>query len=299
MREFTRPLVVLCLALAVAIAAPSHRASSPGPAFQAPMRFVGTMPAIEVMVNGKGPFLFGVDTGGQGKARIDSSLMEKLGLKPSGAVRAGDPSERNPQMLHEVLLQSVEVAGLRFADVKAVARNFKASPRMAEVDGILTLNLFADYRFTLDYPDKSVRISKGELPPANGTEILNYASDGGIPVMEITFGNATAKAHLDSGNVMGAFVFPASLAEKLTWATEPVTVGRARSMSGEMEIKEGRAKESVRLGGYEFAEPTITFPALSVYANVGSKILREFTLTFDQRNKRLRLVRSTAPGATP
>ncbi|MGI8481012.1 MAG: retropepsin-like aspartic protease [Chthoniobacterales bacterium] len=140
------------------------------------MRFVGTMPAIEVMVNGKGPFLFGIDTGGQGTARIDSSLIEKLGLKPSGAVLAGDPSEKNPQTLQEVLLQSVEVAGLRFADVKAVARNFKASPRMAEVDGILTLNLFADYLFTLDYPGKSVRISKGELPPADGAEILNYSS---------------------------------------------------------------------------------------------------------------------------
>lgn len=299
MREFQRMFLVICLALGAAITTRSPRAAAQNPALQTPMRFVGTMPAIEVMVNGKGPFLFGVDTGGQGTARIDSSFIEKLGLKPTGEIQAGDPSGKNPQTLQAVVLQSVEVAGLRFADVKAMARNYKASPRMSELDGILTLNLFADYLFTLDYPGKTVRISKGELPTADGAEIFDYKSDGGIPIVELKFGSASASAHLDSGNMMGGFVVPASLAEKLSWVSEPVTVGKARSISGEMEIKEGRAKEAAHFGRYEFNEPTITFPALSEYANVGSKILREFTITFDQRNKRLRLVRSQAAAVTP
>jgi hypothetical protein len=36
------------------------------------------------MVNGKGPFLFLIDTGGQGQARADVSLVQRLGLSTVG-----------------------------------------------------------------------------------------------------------------------------------------------------------------------------------------------------------------------
>lgn len=57
-----------------------------------PMRFRGPEPAIEVMVNGQGPFLFAIDTGATDQARIDSSLLERLGLRVSGSDRVGDGS---------------------------------------------------------------------------------------------------------------------------------------------------------------------------------------------------------------
>jgi hypothetical protein len=36
-----------------------------------PMQTDGGMPTIEVMVNGQGPFLFGIDTGAQGELNHD------------------------------------------------------------------------------------------------------------------------------------------------------------------------------------------------------------------------------------
>ncbi|HEX8490338.1 MAG TPA: aspartyl protease family protein, partial [Chthoniobacterales bacterium] len=122
-------------------------------------------------------------------------------------------------------------------------------------------------------------------------EVLDYQSKGGIPLLEMSVGGTKIDAHLDSGNMIGAFVLPTAFAEKLTRVSEPVTVGRARSASGEMEIKQVQVKEVVRLGRHEFAEPTITFPALSDIGNVGAKTLSQFAVTFDQKNERVRLKR--------
>jgi hypothetical protein len=254
-----------------------------------PMKIDGGMPTIELLVNGKGPFVFGVDTGAQGGARIDSSLMEKLALKPSGQVRATDGSGRNPQMAEMVKLESIEVGGLRFTDVTAGSRNYRKSPRPLEIDGILGLSVFSEYLVTLDYPAKLLRLEKGELPKADGAEILDYKSKGGIPLLEMSVGGTKIDAHLDSGNMVGAFVLPTAFAEKLTRASEPLVVGRARSASGEMEIKQVQVKDVIRLGRHEFPEPTVTYPALSDIGNVGAKTLSQFVVTFDQKNERVRL----------
>ena len=294
MRRILKPLLVLAAILSFA-SWHSHQARSAGAAtnlsMEIPMKTNGGMPTVELMVNGTGPFIFGIDTGAQGGARIDSSLMEKLALKPSGQVRATDGSGRNPQMADLVKLESIEIEGLRFADVPAGVRNYRKSPRPLNIDGILGLSVFSDYLVTLDYPPKLLRLEKGELSKADGAEILDYKSKGGVPLLELSVGDTKIDAHLDSGNMVGAFVLPTVFVEKLTRASEPVVVGRARSANGEMEIKQVQVKDPIRLGRHEFSEPTITFPALSEIANVGAKTLVQFVVTFDQKNERVRLTK--------
>lgn len=256
-----------------------------------PMQTDGGMPTVEVMVNGQGPFVFGIDTGAQGGSRIDTSLVEKLALKASGEVQATDGSGRNPQMAQLFKLASVTIGNLKFSDVTAGSRNFKNSPRPLKIDGILGLSVFSEYLVTLDFPAKLLRVEKGELPKADGAEILDYKSQGGIPLLELNVGNTKINAHLDSGNGIGAFVLPTAFVEKLTQASEPKVVGRARSASGEMEIKQVRIKEIVRLGRHEFPDATVTYPALSDIGNVGVKTLNQFIVTFDQQHQRVRLTR--------
>lgn len=293
MQKFLRLSLIVALALSCswhARDAHSAGAAAKSP-LEIPMKVDGGMPTIEVMVNGKGPFVFGVDTGAQGGARIDSSLMEKLALKPSGHVQATDGSGRNPQMAEVVKLDSIDVGSLRFTDVTAGSRNYRKSPRPLNIDGIVGLSVFSEFLVTLDYPAKLLRIEKGELPKADGAEILDYKSKGGIPLLELSVGSTKIDVHLDSGNMIGAFVLPTAFIEKLTRASEPVVVGRARSASGEMEIKQLQVKEVIRLGRHEFPEPTVTYPALSDIGNVGAKTLSQFVVTFDQKNERVRLKR--------
>jgi len=273
----------------------AHSADS-GPKLpvEVPLRMEGGMPVIEVMVNSQGPFLFGLDTGAQGGSRIDTSVVEKLQLKSSGQVQASDGSGRSPQTADTVKLDSIVIGNLRFADVTAGSRNFKNSPRPLKIDGVVGLSVFSEYLVTLDFPKKLLRFERGELPKANGAEILDYKNEHGVPSVELSVGKTKITAHLDSGNSIGAFVLPTAFAEKLTRASEPVVVGRARSASGEMEIKQVQIKEMVRLGRHEFPDATITYPALSGIGNVGAKILSQFAVTFDQQHQRVRLTRPEA-----
>lgn len=293
MREFSKALIVASLAAATAVTIPAQRARSPAGGFTVPMRFVATLPAIEVMVNGKGPFLFEIDTGAQGQARIDSALTEKLGIKSSSDRQVTDGSARGPQRMQMVRLESIEIGGLRFSDVTAGSRNYKATPRLAELDGILGLELFADYLVTLDFPGKLVRFERGELPAADGKEILDCKIEQGVPTVELSIGTTKISAHLDSGNGIGAFVLPASLVEDLPLSSDVTAVGKARSLSGETEIKQARLQETIRLGRHEFPQPTVTFPALGETGNIGVKALNEFAVTFDPRHHRLRLTRAS------
>jgi hypothetical protein len=294
MRRLLKPLLVLATIVSWASWHAQQARSADAVAklsIEIPMRIEGGLPVIELIVNGQGPFLFGIDTGAQAGPRIDSSLVEKLGLKSSGQVSVTDPSGRNPQTVDTVKLDSVAIGDLRFTGVTAASRNYKNSPRPLKVDGILGLSLFPEYLVTLDFPAKLLRVERGELPKADGAEILDYKSEDGVPLVELNVGSTKINAHLDSGNMIGAFVLPTSLLEKLTLASEPVVVGRARSASGEMEIKQVRIKEMVRLGRHEFPDATITFPALSDIGNVGAKILSQFAVTFDQQHQRVRLTR--------
>lgn len=249
----------------------------------------GPTPMVEVMVNGEGPFLFAIDTAARGAARLDSSLAARLKLQPVGQIRAGDGSGRNARTLDVMRLDSVELGGIRFRNVDAPTRDYNTSPNLPKIDGILTFNLFAEYLLTLDYSARRVRLTRGELPQADGKEVLSFDSSLGIPVVELGVGGHKVSAHFDTGNAVGAFVLPASLVGKLALASEPVTVGRARTISNDVEIKEARLGESIRLGGHEFARPVITFPSVSEAANIGSKALAEFAVTFDQKNSRMRL----------
>jgi hypothetical protein len=310
MRLSVMEKIIYLLVLPFIICLGAFTAAQSGNAVELPMTFHGRVTAVEVSINGQGPFLFALDTGAQGAARIDVSLIRRLGLKPSGSRRESDPSGRNPQTFETFTLDSLSVGRLEFKKVEALARDFNAAPRAPrmppaavppnavpemprerpetpKIDGILGFDLFADYLLTLDYPAKKVIVKKGALPAANNRDILDFDDSRGVAVIEISVGGQKVRAHLDSGNMVGGFVLPTAVVERCVLASEPVVAGRARSASGEIEIKQVRLKDSIRFGSFEFVEPTVTYPSLSD-ANIGSHILSQFAVTFDRKNRRVR-----------
>ena len=57
-----------------------------------PIEFSHGKPFVMVMVNGKGPFRFVVDTGTGGDAFVTSELADQLNLPTAGQTRLSDPS---------------------------------------------------------------------------------------------------------------------------------------------------------------------------------------------------------------
>ncbi len=278
-----------------------------------PMLHRGCEPAVEVFVNGRGPFLFAIDTGASDFARVDSSLVERLGLHTTGVDIVNDATGRNRRFLSTVNLKSLTVGGVEFHDVDASARDFNTNPVLPHIDGILTFDLFADFLLTLDYPAGRVRIERGELlapaemsrgssdkgaRTANTGEILPLTRIHGLPGVEVTIAGKHVSAEIDSGNVLCAFLLPASLVRELPLASAPFEAGTARTVSNTVAVQAARLDGSILLGSHEFRDPLITFPAPFDFVNIGSQALREFAITFDQRKNLVRFSRhtTTMPG---
>ena len=253
----------------------------------APMHFRGLMPVIEVKLNGQGPFVFAIDTGGGMQADIDPSVATQLKLEPLGKVRSGDPSKLNDRELETTRIASIAFGGAQFRNVTALVRPQRITKDYPAVDGILGFALFTDYLLTLDYPAMQVRLAHGNLPVANGADILSFEIENRIPVIEVAIGKLRMKAHIDSGNFVAGFILPEEIVEQLPLLSQPVTVGRARSVSNQIEIKQAQLRDTIHIGSFDYPQATIAFPALSD-TNVGFTILREFALTFDQKNKRMK-----------
>ena len=272
-----------------ASAAAQTQPSAPRVLVDLPMEFRGTSPAVRVRVNGRGPFLFLIDTGGQGKARADSSLVTELGLVATGSAVSGDGSGVNNRVLDRVVLDRVEVGGLTFRNVAALSRDYNRSPNLPRIAGILGFNLFDDHLLTLDFIGRRVRIERGALPPADGKTILDYEAPYDTPIIELAMGGMRLLADLDSGDT-DAITFPKSLTLILPRMSEPRVVGRARTISNDVEVSEVQLRGNLRLGEHEVANPVVGFNELHDNINLGAKFMRDYAITFDHRNRRVRFI---------
>lgn len=266
------------------------------------------MPVVEVTLNGQGPFAFMIDTGAGMQADIDTSVAERLHLQPSGTAINGDPSGENDRQVATVSIASIivgdrSVSGTRarrisdvrpveFRNVTAIVRPHRITKDYPDVDGILGFALFKEYLLTLDYPEMQIKLSRDDLPPPNNTDIFNFEIENRVPVIELTIGRIRVPAHLDSGNFVAEFILPEEIIEQLQLLSPPVSVGSARSVSNRIELKQVQLRDPIRLGEFEFSQPQVTFPSLSD-TNIGYKVLRNFTITFDQKNRRMKLQRGS------
>lgn len=260
-----------------------------------PMQLRGTSPAIEVRVNGQGPFLFLIDTGAQGHARADTTLVQRLGLAAGGQDLTGDGSGRNNRMLDRVTFDRIEIGGVVFRNVPALSRNYNRSANIRAIDGILGYNLFANHLLTLDYVHRRVRIERGALPSADGKTILDYEAPYDTPIVEMTMGGLRLAADIDTGDV-GGISFPQVLAQMLPHLSEARVVGTGRTVSNEFQVSEIKLRGILRLGEHELSDPTIRFNEIHDNINLGSAFLAGYILTFDQHNRRVRIVAGTPPG---
>ena len=258
------------------------------------MQMRGLMPVVEVKLNGQGPFAFMIDTGAGMQADIDTSVAERLKLQPNGTAINGDPSGENDREVATVTLDFITIGengnGVEFRNVPAIIRPHRITKDYPDVDGILGFSLFRDYLLTLDYPAMQLRLQRGALPAANGADILNFEIENRIPVIEVAIGSIRVRAHIDSGNFVAGFILPEEIIEQLQLLSQPVLVGSARSVSNRIALKQVQLRDTIRIGQFGFPQPAVQFPA-PADTNIGFKVLREFAITFDQKNLRVRLER--------
>ncbi len=265
----------------------------PRQAITVPMKLVMNRPTVNVEINGKGPYLFVLDTGA-GVCVLDPKLAEELELKSTGTTQIGDPS--NPQAIEvdTYQLSNISVDEARFAEVSAVTWD---AVNHLGVRGIIGLPTFYEAVIAMDFANQELTISGQVLEP--NVDWTNYrAEQDGHVVVELDIAGHKIDGHIDSGN-MGGITLPLALASKLNLESEPQVVGQGLVAGGSFKIYSAPFDGKVQLAGMPFPASTLTFNDRFEWANVGYQAFAENTMTIDQVNRRLQLKKSVVknPGA--
>ncbi|MCH8146601.1 MAG: aspartyl protease family protein [Planctomycetes bacterium] len=294
--------ILICLMAAPLLSAPAiedddtprppDKTELRSPVVTVPFDADASRPTIEAKINGMGPFRFILDTGAQGML-INSDLAKELNLKATGKSHMGDPSDPEAIEVDRVRLDTVSIGDVVLTGVNANSWERPAAfgHGLSDTRGIIGLMMLTDLLVTFDYANNEMRLTRGELPPVNGKDVIKFETDGeGLPTIKLHVGDVAFDAHIDSGSP-GGFTLPENVQDRLKLKSKPTVVGHARTVNSSFDILAADLDGDVRIGSHTFEQPKLVFIDMlnsSGVGNIGSAILRQFNVTFDQRNGRIR-----------
>jgi hypothetical protein len=275
---------------AQAASAPASAQVCPATANVAMIKYDGVRPGVEVMINGRGPYLFLIDTGAAGQMRADTSLVERASLPLAGDVAINDASGAPDRIVRSARIDRLDLGGLTFRGLSGPSRAYNGPGARRRIDGILGFDLFAGCLLTLDYARGRVTVAPGTLSRAPG--VMPFDRANGPPGVTMTIGGVRVHADLDSGSNQG-FSLPWSLAPRLHLLGPPRITGYGESASNRFPIRRARISDRIRVGAIAWRRSAVEFTETFDFANIGSEVLQGLRLTFDQGH---RLVRLTGSG---
>ena len=266
-----------------------------GPAVSAPLTFTAGMPTVEVMVNGKGPFHLGFDTGAMGGVHIAAPAAERAGLAAVGEALVTDPSGRNPQHIKLYGQARVEVGGRAFTAMANEAPTL-ARGKLAALDGIAGLGLFGAGLVTIDYGKALITVEPGTLPPPDGHNIFAY--QGPLPRLTVQVDGRPLEAHLDTGNVRAALIVPEAFADQLAGRATATDAGVAHTVSSAIPMFAVKLTGAPRIGDTPLAVTEAQYPSVATIGNVGSLALQGLIVRVDTVNRRVQVLAPPVVGRT-
>jgi predicted aspartyl protease len=211
----------------------------------APIRFRQSLNLIftSVMINGKGPFEFAIDTGAT-QTVISEKLASTLGLQPiTSTVVFGIGG------VGKVETKIYRMDELTAGDVKV--KNTPVGtfndPLISQfADGILGTSIFSDFIVTVDYPANQLLLTRKPTAPPSGAEVL-----------PVWFFSNLLLLRLDVNGKRGNFIID----------TGAVTTVLSHSMAAQLGVNENTPGAKVDLGiagvgGFEgvvLKLPNVTF----------------------------------------
>jgi predicted aspartyl protease len=173
--------------------------ADPQPLFAAPTRLdrIGRV-MTNVMVNGKGPFRFVIDTGAS-RSTLAPHLAKALQLKPSEGRNVMLNGVTGVAEVPTVAVDSLEIGALRFEQ-----QNLPVifTSIMGNADGILGVAGFDDQRIDVDFKrDRvSVLVSNGRRPSYSMVTARAHRNVNGLMILDMRVGRRIkVKAVIDTG----------------------------------------------------------------------------------------------------
>jgi hypothetical protein len=169
------------------------------PLFAAPTRLdrIGRV-MTNVMINGKGPFKFVIDTGAS-RSTLAPHLARSLGLQQASGRNVMLNGVTGAAEVPTVKVDSIEIGALRFEkqDLPVIFTSI-----MGNADGILGVAGFHDQRIDVDFKRDRVQVlaSNGKRPHFSMVTARAQRNDSGLMILDVRVGRRLkAKAVIDTG----------------------------------------------------------------------------------------------------
>lgn len=266
------------------------------------MTHVDGLVVVPVRIDGKGPFLFRLDTGSSVPLAIDAALAERLGHEPTAA---------------SFELARLDLGGATFRDVTAVALAGESAtaaqsgtpgtpgataaaspaptvPSASAVHGVLGFPFFRDVLLTIDYAGGAIELRHGSLS-SDDDGVLPMVGATGTPQVPMQVGDHVYLTRIDTGFADNV-ALPLHAASEVRTEGAPATVGRVLVDGQSREARSARLSESLLVAGRRYDRLPVLFAELPSGARIGYGLLAYFTLTFDQAAGLVRITPADSAG---
>lgn len=263
------------------------------PQASVPMQFSENHVYLDVMLNGKGPFHFAVDTGGSNV--IDTEVAKELGVDTSGSAQVtgvGSSSSDSSFAVIKTLQVGSALVTNQVFDVLPIAKSFGIAHGMP-MDGMIGYEVLSRFVTTFDYGSKRVVFHMpGSYAPAPDATVIPIVQYGTLPQFPCSIDNVPTTCTLDTGSRNAISLFtpfieahPNATPEKRTalgvngfgvGGAHIGWLGRVRTLSfGGLTLRD-------LVGDYATQNKGgLAMPFIG--ANVGGEVWKRFTMTLDYR----------------
>ena len=259
-----------------------------------PIELINNHIYLKAKVNGKGPYTFVFDTGGEGILNPD--VAAKLGIRPAGALQASGAGAGTVQTgfawVDKIQLGGATLSHQAFAilPLGPVMHDIEG----VQIDGMVGYETAARYLTTIDYAHGTMTLSlprPGVTPPGVAVPFVFYDT---IPQFNGSVDGLSATVEVDTGSrssltLMSPYVAAHGLARRYPSKVQgiagfglggPTSARLARISSlhiGSVDVPGVITDLSTDTQG-AMADPTVS-------GNLGGGVLKRFSVTFDYRHQ--------------
>ena len=281
---------------------------SGGASSTVPLQLVNNHVYVSVMLDGRGPYTFVVDSGGD--YIVTPEVAATLQAKSTGGVRlSGVGNATEGAAFTHVASIGVGNALVRnqYALVLPIATGFGVAEGM-RIDGMLGYQFLARFLTTIDYANFkfTMAMPSSSAASAPGATAIPFFIDGTIPRISVGVDGVTTSAEVDTGNRAGLELSSPFLAAHTAIAalakTPPGVVGFG--VGGPAYARLGRIP-TLQIGPFAITNSiaSFTYQSQGTFAdpfnpaNIGGAVLNRFSVTFDYAHQQLLLAKNAQFGA--
>jgi hypothetical protein len=245
---------------------------------------------VEAQWDKHGPYHFIIDTGSS-----TTLVTPELAKRYGGRSHANQSPVRvlgangQVKLLTPITLKRLELGAARFEGVQALVHDLAdlSNHLGVRIDGVLGFPLFRETLLTLDYRSSRVIITPHSVSTALPGVTIPFNNEQNTPLIPIQLGAESFIALIDSGSDTAVSLNTVGLHPGFQYGPKPGVL--VATLAGDRLRMTGRLGQSLTIGAYVIENPIVD--VTDELSSIGGGLLRNFTVTFDQKRNQVTLFR--------